>query len=67
MKNRNVSFRVTGLFPSLLTCLFIYLKLTGSITWPWIWVVSPLWISFLMFVSLLVLMSAIYALLIRDK
>jgi uncharacterized membrane protein (DUF106 family) len=27
-----------------LTLLFIALKLTGQITWPWIWVLSPLWI-----------------------
>jgi len=32
-------------FPGLLTVLFIGLKLTGHITWPWIWVLSPLWIS----------------------
>jgi hypothetical protein len=27
-----------------LTLLFIALKLTGQITWPWIWVLSPFWI-----------------------
>ena len=27
-----------------LTLLFIALKLTGQITWPWIWVLSPIWI-----------------------
>jgi len=32
-------------FSGLLTALFIGLKLTGHITWPWIWVLSPLWIS----------------------
>lgn len=32
-------------FSGLLTVLFIGLKLTGHITWPWIWVLSPLWIS----------------------
>lgn len=36
----------TGIgFPGLLTILFIGLKLTGYITWSWIWVLSPLWIS----------------------
>ena len=34
-------------FPSLLTVVFIALKLTGNIAWPWVWVLSPLWISFL--------------------
>ena len=27
-----------------LTLLFIGLKLTGQITWSWIWVLSPFWI-----------------------
>jgi hypothetical protein len=36
-------------FPGLLTVLFIGLKLTGHITWPWVWVLSPLWISALIF------------------
>ena len=33
-------------FASLLTLLFIALKLTGVIAWPWIWVLAPLWIGF---------------------
>ena len=32
-------------FPSLLTIVFITLKLLGKITWSWWWVLSPLWIS----------------------
>jgi hypothetical protein len=31
-------------FGSLLTVLFISLKLTGHISWPWIWVLGPFWI-----------------------
>lgn len=31
-------------FGSLLTILFIGLKLTNYITWSWLWVLSPLWI-----------------------
>lgn len=33
-------------FLGLLTILFIGLKLTGYITWSWVWVLSPLWIVF---------------------
>jgi len=33
--------------------LFIGLKLTGKITWPWVWVLSPLWISALLAVAIL--------------
>jgi hypothetical protein len=32
-------------FPALLTVLFIGLKLTNVIAWSWLWVLSPLWIS----------------------
>lgn len=33
-------------FISTLTLIFIVLKLTGHISWPWLWVLSPIWISF---------------------
>jgi len=32
-------------FSGLLTIVFIVLKLTHYIDWPWIWVLSPIWIS----------------------
>ena len=36
----------TGMgFSSALTLVFITLKLTNYINWPWIWVFSPLWIG----------------------
>lgn len=41
-------------FCSSLTLAFIILKLTDTISWPWIWVLSPLWGS-LSFVALLLL------------
>ena len=30
---------------SILTIVFIVLKLSGVIKWSWIWVLSPLWMS----------------------
>jgi len=30
-------------FVGLLTVVFIVLKLTGVISWPWLWVLAPLW------------------------
>lgn len=38
--------KIDNLFTSLLTILFIGLKLTGYITWSWWWVLSPIWIPF---------------------
>lgn len=44
-------------FTGLLTILFIVLKLLGVIDWSWIWVLSPLWIWFLITV---IVISFIY-------
>lgn len=41
-------------FVGLLTILFIALKLTGVITWSWLWVLSPLWISALLSLAVIV-------------
>ena len=32
-------------FAGLLTILFIALRLLNVISWPWVWVLSPFWIS----------------------
>jgi hypothetical protein len=42
--NGSASVSLVGL-PTLLFGIFLVLKLIGKITWPWIWVLSPLWIS----------------------
>ena len=40
-------------FVGLLTIVFITLKLTGYINWSWVWVLAPLWISFIVFLIVL--------------
>jgi len=40
-------------FSSLLTIVFIVLKLTGVIDWSWVWVLSPSWISLLLGLALI--------------
>ena len=40
-------------FVGLLTIVFIALKLTGVIGWSWWWVLSPLWITPLIFLAIL--------------
>lgn len=42
-------------FLDLLTILFIGLKLTGSISWSWLWVLSPIWLPF----AVVIVLSAI--------
>ena len=45
--------RTVGIgFAEALTLLFIGLKLGKVDSWPWLWVLSPLWISFLLIVVL---------------
>lgn len=46
-KPQNVIVHKNGIgFLGALTLLFIALKLTGFITWSWLWVLSPLWLPF---------------------
>ena len=37
---------------TLLTIIFVILKLCGVISWSWIWVLAPLWISIALFLIL---------------
>ena len=39
-KNVTVQFPIVGI----LGLIFITLKLTGYITWSWLWVLAPFWI-----------------------
>lgn len=45
----NVSYNGIS-FTGLLTIVFIVLKLTKVINWPWVWVLAPLWVSLILFV-----------------
>ena len=54
-KNAKVNVNASSTFVTLLTILFIGLKLTGVITWSWLWVLSPLWISALLLVPIIII------------
>lgn len=61
MSNGEVEVKNGGVgFAGLLTILFIGLKLAGYIAWPWLWVLSPLWIpiAVTLFIFVLVLIAA---------
>jgi len=45
-------------FVGLLTILFVGLKLTGYITWSWLWVLSPIWIMAILVIILALIMFA---------
>ena len=42
-------------FTGLLTIVFIVLKLTKVINWSWLWVLSPLWISLVIGLLLIII------------
>lgn len=46
-------------FAGLLGLLFIGLKLTGYIDWPWIWVLAPIWGGFLLAAVIVVIAIAV--------
>lgn len=59
MENTNNSNVSGGIgFTGLLTLLFIALKLLGVIDWSWWWVLSPMWISFLIALIVVVIAGA---------
>lgn len=53
-------------FAGVLTILFIALKLLGIISWSWLWVLSPIWISFAIGIVFLIIFLIVF-LLVGDK
>ena len=49
-------------FTGVLTIVFIVLKLVGVINWSWWWVLSPIWIGFILAIVLVVLYVLLVAL-----
>ena len=55
-------------FCGALPLLFIALKLCGTITWSWLWVLSPLWIGLSVFFVVLAVFSIVSIILLtREK
>lgn len=61
MDNKKIgNSTVGGLgFAEVLTVIFIVLKLCKVINWSWIWVLSPLWIGFILG-ALIILITYIF-------
>lgn len=57
MKKENTTGGVG--FCGLLTLVFIVLKLTKVIDWSWLWVLSPLWVSALIVIVLILLLASV--------
>lgn len=55
METRSISFI------GLLQIVFITLKLCNIIKWSWIWVLSPLWISFISSILIFIILFIVYS------
>lgn len=66
MNDRKGSSTVGGVgFVGMLTIAFIVLKLCKVINWSWIWVLSPIWISALFAMGILLGVFVVYLILNR--
>jgi hypothetical protein len=54
-------------FAGLLTLVFIVLKLCKVIAWKWVWVLSPLWISFGLVILILIFYGIVVWFLTRRR
>ena len=54
MENRTTT-TFGNLTAVLLTIVFFIAKVTGYIDWPWIWVLSPLWLGFALVIVLFII------------
>ncbi len=59
MQNTNAT-RTSSMLGSLLSMLFVVLKLLGVIHWTWLWVLSPFWIVVL-FSFLFIIFEALFS------
>ena len=57
--NHNSSSKGIGGFCSILAIVFIVLKLTHYINWPWFWVLSPIWIPIALIILVLVIIGIV--------
>jgi hypothetical protein len=57
---KDVTIRFSGLLATLLTVLFVGLKLANIITWSWWWVFCPLWIDVAILIVILLIMILFY-------
>ena len=55
-KEQNVSYSGGIGFTGLLTIVFVILKLLEKIDWSWWWVLSPLWITFILCMLVFIIM-----------
>lgn len=64
--NENITSSNSGIgFVGLLTVAFIVLKLCHVISWSWVWILSPIWISVIIGIVVFLIILAVIMLRIR--
>ncbi len=58
MSNTETKYVASFPFAGMLALVFITLKLTGHIDWSWWWVLSPIWIPFVIAGAVVVVILA---------
>lgn len=62
MANNEVEIRGGMGLQTVLTIIFVVLKLVGVVDWSWWWVLSPLWIPPLIAIVLMIIFSIVVGL-----
>jgi hypothetical protein len=55
-KTKSSGIGLTGI----LLVVFLVLKLTGNISWSWLWVLSPIWIPIALFFALISIVILVF-------
>lgn len=53
-ESKSVSVHVGPGFTGLLTIVFVVAKITGYLSWPWLWCFAPLWIGVAVWLTIVV-------------
>lgn len=54
MSNKSVNVQIGPGFTGLLTIVLVIAKLTGHLSWGWLWVLSPIWIILCVWLAIVV-------------
>ena len=60
--DNKINIKFSGLLTTLLTVLFVGLKLTNYIDWSWWWVLAPLWVPLALTALIIFVIFILYVL-----
>lgn len=64
---KNTEETINLSFFGIVALVFIILKLTGTITWSWLWVLSPLWIGLILCTIIVAVVLIIMKIVMKNK